>query len=130
MLDFLKIAGIALTAALLGSVLDKREHALAMALGLLACAMALFGAIKGFQPAARFLEELSALSGIGGAYLEPLVKTAGIGIVTQIACAVCADCGQNALAKIAELCGTVAALCATLPLLRSVLDLIGQMVGG
>ena len=130
MTDFLKIAGIALTAALLSSVMDKRDHSLSMALGLLACAVALYGCLQSIQPAARFLEELSELSGLGGAYLEPMVKTAGIGIVTQLACAVCADCGQNALAKTAELCGTVAALCMTLPLLRSVLDLIRQMVGG
>lgn len=130
MAEFLKIAGIALAAALLASVLDKRDHALAITLGLLACVMALIGCIRSFQPTARFFEELSELSGLGGGYLEPLVKTAGIGIVTQITCAVCADCGQNALAKIAELCGTVAALCMTLPLLRSVLELIQEMVGG
>lgn len=130
MTEFLKIAGIALAAALLASVLDKRDHALAISLGLLACVMALLGCIRSFQPTARFFEELSALSGLGGGYLEPLVKTAGIGIVTQITCAVCADCGQNTLAKIAELCGTVAALCMTLPLLRSVLELIQEMVGG
>lgn len=130
MAEFLKIAGVALLAALLASVLDKRDHALAVSIGLLACMMALLACIRSFQPAARLFEELSELSGLGGGYLEPLVKTAGIGIVTQITCAVCADCGQNALAKIAELCGTVAALCMTLPLLRSVLDLLQEMVGG
>ena len=130
MTEFLKIAGVALLAALLASVMDKRDHALAVCLGLLACVMALLGCIQSVQPTVRFFEKLSEISGLGGGYLEPLVKTAGIGIVTQITCAVCADCGQNALAKIAELCGTVAAVCMTLPLLQSVLDLIQEMVGG
>lgn len=130
MAEFLKIAGIALTAALLSSVLDRRDHALSMAMGLLACAMALYGCVRSFAPAARLMEELSDLSGLGGEYLEPLVKTAGVGIVTQIACAVCSDCGQNALAKLAELCGSAAAVCMTLPLLRSVLELIEQLMGG
>lgn len=130
MTEFLKIAGIALTAALLSSVLDRRDHALSMALGLLACAAALYGCVRSFAPAARLMEELSELSGLGGEYLAPLVKTAGVGIVTQLACAVCADCGQNALSRVAELCGTVAAVCLTLPLLRSVLELIGQLMGG
>lgn len=130
MTDFLKIAGVALFAALLAGVLNKRDHALAVSIGLLACTMALLACIRSFQPVGRFFEDLSELSGLGGGYLEPLVKAAGIGIVTQITCAVCADCGQNALAKIAELCGTVAALCMTLPLLRSVLDMLKEMVGG
>lgn len=128
MTDFLKFAGIAMAAALLSGVMDRRDHALAMALGLAACAMAFFGAVESFRPAARFLEELNELSGLGGEYLQPLIKTVGIGIVTQIACAVCADCGQNALSKASELCGTAAALCTSLPLLRAVLDLIGQVV--
>lgn len=128
MTEFLKFAGIAMAAALLSGVLDRRDHALAMALGLMACAMAFFGAVESFRPAARFLEELNGLSGLGGEYLEPLVKTVGIGLVTQIACAVCADCGQNALGRASELCGTAAAMCTSLPLMRAVLDLIRQMV--
>ena len=59
MTDFLKITGIALTAALLSSVLDRRDHALSMALGLLACAVALYGCVRSFAPAARLMEELS-----------------------------------------------------------------------
>lgn len=130
MADFLKIAGVALMAALLAAVLDKRDHALSISIGLLACVLALFACVRSFRPVAKLFEDLSELSGLSGDYLQPLIKTAGIGIVTQITCAVCADCGQNALAKIAELCGTVAALYMTLPLLRSVLDMLQEMVGG
>ncbi len=130
MTEFLKVAGIALIAALLASILDKRDRSLGIALGLLACIIAMLGCIRTVRPVAAFFEELSTLSGLGGAYLAPLVKTAGIGLVTQVTCAVCADCGQNALAKVAELCGTAAALCMSLPLLRGVLELIREMMGG
>lgn len=130
MTDFLKLSGMALLAALLGSILDKRDHALAMGLGLLACAVVLYGCIKSLVPVANVMEELSVLSGLGNGFLEPLVKTAGIGVVTQIACGVCADCGQNALAKVAELCGTVAAICMSMPLLSSALELLQKMMEG
>lgn len=125
----MKIAGVSLMAALLAGVLDRRDRALSVALGLLACAVALFGCLQSFQPTVAFVEELSDLSGLGGAYLTPLIKTAAIGMVTQLACAVCADSGQSTLAKTAELCGTAAAICMTLPLLRAVLDLICQIAG-
>ncbi len=130
MSDFIKLAGMALLAALLGSVLDKRDHALAMGLGLLACAVVLYGCIQSFVPVANVMEELSELSGLGNGFLAPLVKTAGIGIVTQIACGICTDCGQNALAKVAELCGTVAAICMSMPLLSSAIELLQQMMEG
>ncbi len=128
MSDFLKLSAVALLAALLGSVLNKRDHALAMGLGLLACAVVLYGCIRSLVPVANVMEELSEFSGLGEGFLEPLVKTAGIGVVTQIACGVCTDCGQNALAKAAELCGTVAAICMTMPLLSTVLELLQQMM--
>lgn len=128
MSDFLKLSAVALLAALLGSVLNKRDYALAMGLGLLACAVVLYGCIRSLVPVANVMEELSEFSGLGEGFLEPLVKTAGIGVVTQIACGVCTDCGQNALAKAAELCGTVAAICMTMPLLSTVLELLQQMM--
>ena len=128
--EFLKILGICLTAALLSAVLDRRDRAYSMALGMLACAAALIACVRALRPAARFLEELNELSGLEPSFFSPLVKTVGIGIVTQISCAVCADCGQNAMAKAAELCGTCACLVLALPLMRAALDVIRQMMGG
>ncbi len=128
--DVVKIAGICLTAAVLAAALDRRDHAIAMALGVLACALTLIACVRAIRPAARFLEELSELSGLGAACLTPLVKTVGVGVVTQICCAVCADCGQNAMAKAAELCGVCASIVLALPLMRAALDVIRQMMGG
>ena len=128
--DFLKVAGACLCAAVLASALERRDRALALGLGLLACAAALIALLRSLRPAARFLEELTELSGLGGEYLEPLLKAAGVGVATQIACAVCCDGGQNTLAKTVELCGVCAAALLTLPLLRAGLVLIRQMMGG
>ena len=128
--DFLKIAGACLCAAVLSTALDRRDQALALALGLLACAVALIALLRSVRPAARFLEELSAFSGLGREYLEPLLKAVGVGVVTQIAAAVCCDGGRSTLAKLLELCGACAAVVLTLPLLRAGLELIRQMMGG
>ena len=127
---FLKIAGACVCAAVLSSAMDRREGALSVALGLLACAAALAAAVHALRPAAQFLEELSEFSGLGGEYLRPLVKAVGIGVVTQIACAVCCDGGHTTLAKTVELCGVCGAVLLTLPLLRAGLALIRQMMGG
>ena len=127
---FLKISGICLCAAMAQAVLDRRDRSFALTLGLLACVTALTAAVRFIRPAAQFLEELSELSGLGGSYLQPLLKAVGVGVVTQIACAVSADGGHSTLEKTVELCGAGAALVLTLPLLRAGLDLIRQMMGG
>lgn len=127
---FLKITGVCLCAVMAQAVLDRQDRSIALTLGLLACVTALAAAVRFLRPAAQFLEELSELSGLGGSYLQPLLKAVGIGVLTQIACAVSADGGHSMLEKTVELCGTGAALVLTLPLLRAGLDLIRQMMGG
>ena len=127
--EFLKIAGICLCAALLGAMLDLRDRALAVAVGALVCAAALIAGICAIRPAVRFFEDLSELSSLDREYYAPLVKTVGIGIVTQISSAVCADCGQKAMAKTAELCGVCASVVLGLPLLKAALEVIRTMMG-
>ena len=128
MTEYLKIAGIVLTAALLASVLDKRDNAYRIALGVLACAVVLAGLITSLHPVARLIERLSALAGMESSYLAIVVKTAGIGLLTQLSCSICEDCGQTTLARLSELCGIVMAVCLSLPLLEAVFSLLSEMV--
>ena len=128
--DYLKIAGLCLCAAILAAALNRRDRTLSMALGLLCCVVVMITVFRKMRPAAVFLKELAELSGLGGEYLQPLVKAVGVGLVTQIACAVCEDGGHRILAKSAEIGGVCAAIVLTLPLLRASLELIRQMMGG
>ena len=127
--DFAKIAGICLCAALLGAVLDRRDRALSMAIGLLCCAGALLACIRTLRPVVRFFEDLRELSNLDEALFSPMIKTVGIGVVTQISSAVCTDCGQRAMAKTAEVCGICASVLIGLPLLQSALEIIRRMMG-
>lgn len=127
---FLTVAGVCLCAAILATALDRQDRVFAMGLGLLAGAAALIAALKSLRPAAQLIEELSELSGLGGGQLLPLLKAVGVGVVTQIAADVCCEGGQNTLARIVELCGVLAAILLTVPLLRAALELIRQMMGG
>ena len=124
----MKIAGICLAAALLASGLDRREHALAAAMGVLVCACALIACLRALRPATRFFLKLRALTALDEQYFLPLVKCVGIGVVTQISGAVCDDCGQRAMARTAEVCGTCACAVLSLPLMEAALDLLRQMI--
>ena len=130
MRPFLTIAGVCVCAAILASALDRQDRSFAMGLGLLAAAAALSAMLRGLRPAAQFIEELSELSGLGSAHLQPVLKAVGVGLATQIAVEVCCEAGQNTLARVVELCGVFAAILVTLPLLRTALELIRQMMGG
>ena len=56
------------------------------------------------------------------------LKTVGIAIVTKIGSDLCRDAGESALAAALEFAGTVCALLTALPLLRAVLELIGELL--
>ena len=91
---------------------------------------ALLAAAELIAPVLSFLGTLQKLAGLDDAVMAPLLKTVGIGLLTQAACAVCQDAGQSSLAKTVELCGTFLAVYVSLPLAEAVLELLRKLIGG
>ena len=75
-----------------------------------------------------FLNRLAEQTGVPSALFHPLYKTVGIAMVVKVGGGLCRDAGESALASVLELVGTVCALLAALPLLRAVLELIGELL--
>lgn len=65
-------------------------------------------------------------SGLSSAIFTPVIKCVGIGIVARIAADICRDGGQASIASSVELAGAVCALCAALPLIRTLLETISS----
>ena len=61
--------------------------------------------------------------------MEPLYKTVGIALVVRVGSSLCVDAGESALGKVVETAGAVCALAAALPLLRTVLELLMELMG-
>ena len=62
--------------------------------------------------------------------MAPVFKTALIGVLTNVGASICADSGENGIAKVVELCGTIMALYLSTPLISAVLDLLDSLLGG
>ncbi len=92
-------------------------------------ALCLFAATR-LKPVLELLQKLEKLTGVDTAILAPVVKTALIGVLTNIAAGVCADCGEGSVAKMVELCGAVMALYLSAPLISAVLELLDGLLGG
>ena len=137
----LQVAGLGLIAVLLGLVLKKGNGVLALLLTLAACAaedgrvcaitaaMA-DGIVRLAEPVVSFLSELRQLAGLEPALLQPLLRTVGIGLLTQLTASVCADAGESTVARLIELCGSVLGIYTALPLLEAVLSLLRTMLEG
>jgi len=80
---------------------------------------------------AQGLRELTAMikNYVGGAnmYIAPVLKCVGIGAVTKIGVELCRDASQSSTAAAVDLAGTLCAIGVALPLVVSMLKLIGGM---
>lgn len=128
MQSFLIAAVVGLLTVIFSSLLKKQNPEFSVLLSLMACVVIALILLKLAEPVITFMERLRSFSGIDKELLTPLLKTIGIGILTQISSNVCSDAGENAIAKLIEICGGLLSIYVALPLLEAVLDMM-QMMG-
>lgn len=126
----MKATVIGIVTVLLAAMLRKYSKELGILLTLAACVLLGLLLVQFAQPLVDFLAKLRNIAGLDKSVTEPIMKTIGIGLITQIGATVCADAGENAIAKLIEVCGGVLALYVSLPLLEAVLSMIDTISGG
>ena len=126
--DMVKVAALAITAALCACVVKKQVRELGLVLALAAGALILGMAFQALSGLGVLLDSLSGLAGLSPAVLSPVFKTVGISILTKITAELCRDAGEGGIASFVETAGTVLALAAALPLVRGVVETMAEML--
>lgn len=125
-----KLAAAVLVCSVIGLLLKKQAPELTLCLCMLACALCFLTALPFLSPVLTFYHQLEELTGLPGTVFSPLLKTAAIGILAQLAGTVCRDSGYQALAQAIEVSSGFVSLYLALPLLEMVLSLLQSMIGG
>lgn len=123
-----KVAAAAVAAALCAVVVRKQSPEIALALGLGACAVIVLYCSGAFTAVIELADKLARTAGLSAQVVEPVMKTAGIAIVSRLAADFCKDAKEGGLASAVELAGTALALAAALPLMSAVLDTLTQLL--
>lgn len=125
----IQVTGLCVIGALLALVVKKGspETALLLVIGSVAVVGVFLGQALG--EVVSFLRELGEKSAVPAGLLEPLYKTVGIALVVKAGAALCNDAGESALGNVVETAGSVCALVVALPLLRTVLELLMELMG-
>ena len=123
-----RLSAMLLTATVLTLVLKKQNPELSLVLTLAACAVAAGLLIRCLEPVLSLAASLAARAELEDKLIAPLWKCLGLGLWTELTSAVCADAGQSAMAKLAELGGSLLCLVISLPLLQAVLALIEELL--
>ena len=130
MQTFLQVAVIGLLTVIFTNLLRKNNAEIGIILSLVACFLIAIGVVQIAKPLIEFMSRLRSLSGLDAEYMQPLLKTIGIGLLTQISSNVCTDAGEKAIAKLIEICGTVLSLYLAVPLMEAVLQMLESIGGG
>lgn len=120
-----KTAVICVVAALAGTFLKRGTPEIALLVSLATAAAVLCWVLGYLGNAAAALQSLLDQTGMEQTLFLPLVKIVGISLVTRLGADLCKDAGQGTLAGLVELSGTLCALLAAMPLLRTAAALFG-----
>lgn len=121
-------AVVGITAAILGLVLKKTSPETALMLALASCAAILIGAFEKADEVLEYVREVSAAGNIPTELTGPVLKCTGIAVVSKVSADACRDAGASSAAGAVELVGVVSGIAVSIPLIRSVLNILGGVI--
>lgn len=122
-------AGI-LMAVILVLAVEKQERPIALMLTMAVCVMTAITALSILEPVLELLAGLEAMAQLPSGGVDVLIKTAGIGMVTEILGMICQDSGNASLARMVQLLGTAVILYLAIPVVESLMELLQHILGG
>ena len=126
---FLKAISLALIAVILGLILSGNKHfSILLTLGV--CAMVGISAMNYLKPVMSLLGEMQTLGGWNREYFTILLKSVGLGLITEITVLICTDSGNAALGKMIQLVCNAVMLWIALPLFTGLMELIKEILAG
>lgn len=126
---FLKAGAAALITVVLCLILSKRDKDIALLLTVAGCCLLVILAVTYLEPVFAFFSQLQTLGDMDSDVLGILLKAVGIGLLSEICGLICTDVGNSALGKALQIVATAVILWISLPLLRSLMDLVGEILG-
>ena len=122
----LKIFAIALICVAVGAVIRIVRGEMAFAVRM-AGILLVFGMIT--VSAESLLRELSAAFDMGSfsEYVEVILKSLGVAVLTHVASAICRDCGEAGLAGAVEFAGKAEILLLSLPMIERLLKYTAEI---
>ena len=124
----MKAAAAALSAAAIVLLVKRTNPEISLLLS--ACAVTLIvTAAVGFLGGLKELTDaVKTIAGANETLTGPVLKCVAIAIITKLTAELCKDSSQAAAASAVELAGTVCAMSAAMPLVMSMLKMIGGLV--
>lgn len=129
-MNIIGIAGVALIAAVLSTMLKRYHNEYAIIINIAAGILIIVQILANISPAIKQLNVLLSSAGLTNEFSLILFKTLGICFISQFAADSCRDAGENALASKVELAGKIAIVLLALPMFESIAKTAVNLIGG
>lgn len=126
---FLQATAAALIAVILTLAIEKQGKELTILLTVAVCCMIALVAVSFFRHVMNFMEKLESIGNLNASIVSTLLRILGIGMIGEIAAMVCADAGNQALAKALELLGASVTLYLSIPVFTALIELVQEILG-
>lgn len=128
MINIISVAGICIIAVVLCKLFGACGSEYALYVKLAAAAALMSALILMISPVAETIRGIYEKAGADEEYLTILFKALGICYITQFACDICRDSGENAIAMQAELAGKLSLIILALPLFGSLAEIVSGLI--
>ena len=126
---FFQAIGISMIAVVLYLFVGKQNKDFAVLVSLGACCAIILLSGNYLDGVLTFISELKEIGNINISFFQVLLKSVGIGIISEIAMLICADSGNGALGKTIQVMSVCTILWISMPLFSALIDLLNQILG-
>lgn len=123
-----KAAAAGITAGILGLLIKKTNPEHNALLAVFAAGAIMLTALSAASHTVEFIRTTAQDSGVSAALYLPVLKCVAVALTGKLASDVCRDAGHSASASAIEFSAAAAGLYISLPLLRSVIELMASFV--
>ena len=122
--EYIKWAAVVLMGLILSLVIGRQSRHMSLLLTLAVCVLVSIAALTFLEPVVELLRQLRRLGNLSGEAISILLKTAGIGLLSELVSTICADAGEGAMGKALQILSNTAVLWLSLPLFQQILTMI------
>ena len=126
--EFLKASAIALISVILCQMLAKQNKDIASLLMIAVCGIVVVAAMQYIHPIIDFFRKLKTIGQFDPQLFSVLIKSVGIGMLSEITGMICTDAGNSALAKTLHIMATSVIIWISLPLLNTFIQMIENVL--
>lgn len=127
-MEIFQLVGIALITAVAALILKSTKPELAFAVTIAGSIILLLFVLDLFKDVFSVFQTIANKTGIDSALVKILLKMVGIGYLVEFSAGILNDFGQSSLADKLIFCGKIVILVLAVPILESVLTLIGRLL--